>query len=138
MKGKHLKSEAAKQRSKWYGTAKWKRLRKLVLAVHPICHICGVAPATQADHVQHRPDNSTFWDTANLRGACADCNNREGARERHRRGSAAMGGGWSERKGRGASTAEGSMKHNFLHFKRRSHPLDAASIAAKLIGRSDQ
>lgn len=131
MKGKQLTSAAAIQRSKWYGTARWKRLRKRVLAAHPVCCICFKAPATQADHVRHREDNRDFWTWENLRGACAECNNRLGATDRHRRG------GRSEQTLKGQSTAQGSTKNYFSGFKGISSPIDAASIAAKLLTKGD-
>ena len=34
-----------------YGTAKWKAIRKTVLAEEPTCHWCKRAPSTQADHL---------------------------------------------------------------------------------------
>ncbi len=78
-------SPAVRQRKKWYSTARWKRLRKRVLAGSPLCSICHRVPASQADHVEHLPDNSTFWKLENLRPACAECNNRAGAKARHAR-----------------------------------------------------
>ncbi len=93
-----IKSPAVRQRKRWYGLARWKKLRAEVLAGDPLCAICWQRPATQADHVEHRPDNSTFWDRANLRPTCVECNNRAGAKARHARdrltGASHAGGGW--------------------------------------------
>ncbi len=93
------------QRKHWYGTQRWKRIRKRVLLGNPLCAICGIAPATQCDHIKHRDDNATFWNAENLRPACAECNNRLGARARHAR----QGGRIGTAK-RGCSTAQGSTK----------------------------
>jgi 5-methylcytosine-specific restriction endonuclease McrA len=96
-----------KQRKRWYGTQRWKRLRMSVLTGSPNCSICHVRPATQADHVQHRQDNATFWDETNLRPACAECNNRVGAAARH-----ARQGGYGENRDWGAATAHGDKERD--------------------------
>ncbi len=62
------------QRKKFYGTARWKRLRAKVLANNPICSVCHAVAATAVDHVEHRDDNSSFWDIHNLRPICKSCN----------------------------------------------------------------
>lgn len=73
------------QRRKWYGLARWKRIRATVLRDNPRCAICGIARATQADHIVHTKDNARFWDIDNLRPSCAPCNNRLGATAHHAR-----------------------------------------------------
>lgn len=99
------------QRRKWYGLARWKKLRAMVLASNPRCAICGIARATQCDHIVHSNDNARFWDITNLRPACALCNNRLGAMARHalrRTGTGRPvrpGGGYSEASNETFSTA---------------------------------
>ena len=73
------------QRRRWYNTARWKKLRKKVLEGSPLCAICHRQPATQCDHIVHTHNNARFWDRSNLRPACAECNNRLGAKARHAR-----------------------------------------------------
>ncbi len=94
------------QRAKWYGTQRWKRLRRRVLARNPGCAICGVAPATQADHIQHTKSNELFWKLENIRPACAECNNRLGARAAH-----ATGRGYHATKNLPAATAPPPKKN---------------------------
>ncbi|NOD99582.1 hypothetical protein GS610_20430 [Ruegeria sp. HKCCD6228] len=64
------------QRKRWYGTARWKRLRARVLANGPTCSVCHAVAADSVDHIEHRPDNSTFWDADNLRPVCKPCNSK--------------------------------------------------------------
>ena len=135
---KKLRSPAARERYAMYQTPRWKRLRKQVLKAHPVCCHCGQAPSTQADHIRHRADNATFWDWDNLQGSCAPCNNREGARDRHRRDQQTRAGGRNQRLSEGHGTALGSTKQEIFGSKPAAHRHDAASIAAKLIGGSDQ
>ncbi|XHY17441.1 hypothetical protein SuNHUV7_22350 (plasmid) [Pseudoseohaeicola sp. NH-UV-7] len=101
------------QRRQWYGTQRWKRVRKRVLASCPICAICGIAPATQADHIEHLPDNSTFWSWENLRGACQPCN----LHERDRARSQKLGEGYVEGRAWGCATTHGATKTHTEHFK---------------------
>ena len=75
-----LRPEVA-QRKKWYGTQRWKKLRKRVLIGNPMCSVCHRAPATAVDHITHRKDNATFWDLGNLRPICQPCNSTRSARE---------------------------------------------------------
>lgn len=65
---------------KWYGTQRWKRLRKAQLAAHPLCCMCEeegrVEVATVADHVApHHGDYELFWG-GELQSLCAHHHNR--------------------------------------------------------------
>jgi len=116
---------AAQQRHRWYGTQRWKRLRKVVLAGNPLCAICHRQPATQADHVQHRPDNATFWKLENIRPACAECNNSFGAKARHAQRRQTKGqGGYEVTKTEGTATAPGS-KITDTTVQKDPSPVDA-------------
>ena len=105
-----------RQRRKWYGLARWKKLRAMVLASNPRCAICGIARATQCDHIVHSKDNARFWDITNLRPACALCNNRLGAKARHADVTppAPVWGGGSKHKGATISTALHTTKRDTL------------------------
>ena len=51
---------------KWYGTARWARIRRYQLLEHPLCKFCLergiVTPATICDHVEpHHGDANRFW-----------------------------------------------------------------------------
>lgn len=64
---------------RWYGLARWKRLRWDVLVRDRFtCRMCQrVEPDTSklvADHVRpHRGDPALFWDQDNLQSLCASC-----------------------------------------------------------------
>lgn len=60
---------------KWYGWARWKKLRNWHLARHPLCAVCLDAGRTTAgaevDHIiPHRGDARLFWDPENLQTLC--------------------------------------------------------------------
>jgi 5-methylcytosine-specific restriction protein A len=71
---------------KWYATAQWSNLRKLVLARDPLCMWpenggC-TKPSTIADHkIPHRGDRSLWADMNNLQGLCAHHHGIKTARE---------------------------------------------------------
>lgn len=59
-----------------YDTARWKRLRRAVLADEPLCRQCAqdgqTTLATVIDHIQpHRGDDTLAYDRANLQPLCA-------------------------------------------------------------------
>lgn len=68
---------------RWYRTARWARLRGLVLQAQPWCVEClaagrPIADATDVDHkVPHRGSAALFWDRANLQGLCRSCHSRK-------------------------------------------------------------
>ncbi len=95
------------QRKKWYGTQRWKRLRKRLLRNNPICAVCQRVPATAVDHVGHLPDNSTFWTVDNLRPICQSCNSRLA---RISGQGTTSGRGYSETFARGFATMHGAKE----------------------------
>jgi 5-methylcytosine-specific restriction enzyme A len=63
---------------RWYRTARWARLRRVVLADQPICPPCRAAgrvvATTDVDHVRpHCGDPGLFWDPNNLQALCHVC-----------------------------------------------------------------
>jgi 5-methylcytosine-specific restriction protein A len=65
-----------------YHTARWRKLRALVLQEEPLCCDCmnenQVIASTDVDHeVPHRGDLELFWSRANLRGRCHECHSRK-------------------------------------------------------------
>jgi hypothetical protein len=58
--------------------------RAAILAGSPLCHWCGTAQATEADHLIEHDAGGTD-DTSNLVPACKPCNGRRGARYKARR-----------------------------------------------------
>lgn len=107
-----------RQRRKWYGLSRWKRLRAEVLRDNPRCAICGIARATQADHIVHTKDNAQFWNPDNLRPSCGPCNNRLGATTRHARAGVGRpvkaAGGWEQGSINPCSTAIGTTERDTL------------------------
>jgi hypothetical protein len=61
-----------------YQSARWKKLRKMVLKRQPVCRICHRDIATVVDHIQpHKGDESLFWMISNLQGLCKPCHDRD-------------------------------------------------------------
>lgn len=63
---------------RWYQTAHWRNLRRMVLAGNPLCVACEadsrITAATDVDHiVPHRGDWLKFADRANLQPLCHRC-----------------------------------------------------------------
>jgi 5-methylcytosine-specific restriction endonuclease McrA len=63
--------------SRNYNDPVYLRNREILLAGNPICHWCGIRPATQADHLR----SDAGHELSNLVPACADCNQRRGGAE---------------------------------------------------------
>lgn len=67
-----------KERDRFYGSKRWKTLRKSVLALNPICQICCHELATQVHHLQPRLENPDLaWRRTNLQATCRACHSRE-------------------------------------------------------------
>jgi 5-methylcytosine-specific restriction enzyme A len=69
------RSEVARIYRRWYGTARWRRLRLAQLQLEPLCRKCSEAglirAATVVDHVRpHRGNAVLFWDPDNLASLC--------------------------------------------------------------------
>lgn len=72
--------------NKLYKTARWRRLRLIVLRDNPLCVHCTqaglVTQATEVDHiVPHKGDERLFWDVENLQGLCKPCHSKKTASE---------------------------------------------------------
>ena len=70
----------------WYNLARWKRLRKQILAREPFCRECmkegRAVIATDVDHiVDHRGDPELFWDPNGLQPLCHSCHSKKTGRE---------------------------------------------------------
>jgi 5-methylcytosine-specific restriction protein A len=65
-----------------YTSARYRWMRKALLAREPMCRACKTEPATELDHiVPHRGDPRRFWDQANWQGLCVKCHGKKTARE---------------------------------------------------------
>jgi len=58
---------------KWYHTARWQRLREIVLIEQPFCADC-LEPKAMTKEIHHKvkpySDPVLFWDRENLLGLC--------------------------------------------------------------------
>ena len=58
----------------FYHTARWLRMRQIVINEEPMCRMCQVQPTTDVDHIlslAKRPDLALV--RTNLRGLCHEC-----------------------------------------------------------------
>ena len=76
-----------KRADPFYTASKWRKLRHVYLAQHPLCEACLQrdynTPATEVHHIQKRteyPELAYAWD--NLEALCKPCHSRETARGR--------------------------------------------------------
>ena len=61
--------------------SRWAKARKIFLAQHPLCAVCG-APATDVDHIiPHKGNKRQCWDQSNGQALCHSCHSRKTARE---------------------------------------------------------
>lgn len=76
--------DASRTSPRYYNTARWQRLRRLVLGREPLCRICigegRVVEATVVDHITPLADGGTD-DMANLQPLCKPCHDRKTMRE---------------------------------------------------------
>lgn len=76
------RSHQASKYRRLYSTARWKALRLMQLAAHPLCRMCldagSTSLATVADHIRpHRGDERLFFDPSNLQSLCKRCHDRD-------------------------------------------------------------
>ena len=78
------KKERQTRRARWhgYGTTRWRRMRKVMLAADPLCRECS-AIATVLDHIQPVRDGGDPWHHDNLQPLCSTCHNSKSGRESH-------------------------------------------------------
>lgn len=68
---------------KFYNSAAWKKVRKLVLTSNPFCVECG-KPAEMVDHKKAIKDGGAKLDLNNLQPMCNSCHNRKEHKEGNR------------------------------------------------------
>ena len=80
------RSEAAALYRRWYGTARWKRIREAQLMSEPLCEWClqmeVIEPATVVHHSEggHKGNEYKFWNGP-FASLCKACHDRDGQRE---------------------------------------------------------
>jgi 5-methylcytosine-specific restriction protein A len=83
-----------------YGQGRWKRLRRLQMAKHPLCCMCEeagrVEPAVLVDHIKPAKDNiELFFDMSNLQSLCRLCHDSSKRKDERRGYSTQIGeDGW--------------------------------------------
>ena len=71
---------------KWYGTARWKELRRITLVRYPICTRCENVVSAIVDHkIPHKGNIDLFFDETNLTGLCKSCHDSWKARQENGR-----------------------------------------------------
>jgi hypothetical protein len=73
---------------RWYGLARWRKLRAAQIAAEPLCATCKsagrITPATVCDHVTpHRGDEFRFW-FGPFQSLCGPCHSSAKQREESR------------------------------------------------------
>jgi len=69
---RHEPKRAGRFKRAVYDSARWSKLRELVLGAEPICSTSGCfRSATELDHVKPIDQGGDVWDRANLQGLCA-------------------------------------------------------------------
>ena len=68
-----------KEDQKIYKSARWRRVREIILSKRPLCE-CG-RPATIVDHIIPIRWGGEIWDRDNLASMCQSCHNKKSAKE---------------------------------------------------------
>jgi 5-methylcytosine-specific restriction endonuclease McrA len=77
----HPTRQKSPEQVRFYGSTRWKKIRKGVRDRQPICAICGKEWSKIVDHKDGNWENN---DPSNLQGLCVECNATKTAKE-HRR-----------------------------------------------------
>ena len=64
-----------------YKTARWGKVRALVLARDPLCVLCRRAGSREVDHAVPVSDGGAMWEMGNLQALCKPCHSRKTAEE---------------------------------------------------------
>ena len=82
--------DRSRQDSSNYHSARWRKLRKLILREKPLCAEClkdnHTTAASVVDHIIPAKSYGDFWDKNNLQPLCARHHNKKSAREQIGRG----------------------------------------------------
>jgi 5-methylcytosine-specific restriction enzyme A len=84
----HKGHDARRQRNdQIYNSRRWRHLRQLHLADHPLCTVCAVLgktePARVVDHIKPINRGGQPWDRNNLQSLCDHHHAQKSGRERH-------------------------------------------------------
>ena len=66
------------EQARFYGSARWQAIRRMIRERDPICTVCQRRASTQVHHLDGRWDNN---DPANLAGICGPCHASESGRQ---------------------------------------------------------
>ena len=86
-KGKRYRTHQSKEANAIYHTARWKRIRYLVLKSEPLCRECKkqgkIVPAKVVDHIIRIVDGGEPFALNNLQPLCTKCHNSKSGKEAH-------------------------------------------------------
>lgn len=73
-----MKQTIKETHNKLYDSARWRKIRDMVLNQEPLCCLClksgKETPSTVVDHIKpHENDPKLFYDRENMQGLCASC-----------------------------------------------------------------
>jgi len=68
------------EHQKIYKSARWRRVREIILSSYPFCKICG-KPASVVDHITPIERGGAIWNDRNLQSLCKRCHNKKTAKE---------------------------------------------------------
>jgi 5-methylcytosine-specific restriction protein A len=71
------------ERSRFYKSPTWKRLRRMQLAEEPLCRSCGLA-ARVVDHIVQISQGGERYDMGNLQSLCSSCHDKKRQQESRR------------------------------------------------------
>ena len=72
---KQKEKRSLKKRDPFYGSTRWRYLRKKFLIVNPICSRCG-SKATVVHHVKEIKEGGDPFDKNNLEALCSSCHSK--------------------------------------------------------------
>lgn len=70
-----------KAERKLYQSARWRKIRAIVLAEEPLCRACRRAASREVDHIVPVANGGAMWDRANLQALCKSDHSRKTASE---------------------------------------------------------
>jgi 5-methylcytosine-specific restriction protein A len=82
------KQQGRKEKTGFYSSAAWVKLRNWYRNAHPLCEECDkkgrIRQMKIVDHIQAIRDGGGALDAANLQSLCDSCHNSKSGKERHK------------------------------------------------------
>lgn len=77
----YRRQDAQRDRSGFYQSARWRKVRAIVLSEEPFCRACRKQPSNEVDHVVPRAQGGEPFERGNLQGMCKPCHSTKTAME---------------------------------------------------------